>query len=147
MLDTPNDKQRLAFSLPGRAAFARLSRALARRARWLALAGLFPVTVVALSLVLRPTCGCALPPVPNLSALEAATHFLKEGDYRLAASTFDQLLHDENSAAIHAEALYGRGLSERGLGVEKAADADLAEARRLKSYVAMQFAAYSGAAR
>lgn len=56
---------------------------------------------------------------------------------------FDSLLHDQNSSAIYAEALYGRGLSRRAMGQVAAGEADLSKARELESRVADLFEIYS----
>jgi len=74
---------------------------------------------------------------------------LDEGNYRAAASTFDWLLHDQDSSEIYAEALYGRGLSKRAMGEGDAevGNADLTEARKLQSRVAELFEAYDHATR
>lgn len=60
---------------------------------------------------------------------------------------FDELVHDSNSSEIYPEALYGRGLSKRGMGQAQAGAADLSEAGKLQSRVADLFEAYGQAAR
>jgi hypothetical protein len=114
--------------------------------RWatpLLLAGLVLATAVGFGLGLRPSCGCAIPPTPNLLAFEVGGRFLNEKNYPAAASMFDSLLHDQNSSAIYAEALYGRGLSRRAMGEVEAGDADLSKARNLEPRVADLFEIYS----
>jgi hypothetical protein len=77
-----------------------------------------------------------------LLAFEVGGRFLNEGNYPAAASMFDLLLHDQDSSAIYAEALYGRGLSRRAMGQVEEGDADLGEARKLQSGVADLFEMY-----
>jgi hypothetical protein len=131
-----------ASSFSGRA--ARILRG--RRAGFI-LAGLVLLATAGLGLGLRPSCGCAIPPIPNLLAFEVGGRFLNEGNYQAAASTFDLLLHDQNSSEIYAEALYGRGLSKRAMGQADAGNVDLTAARKLQSRVAELFEMYSQAAR
>jgi hypothetical protein len=80
-------------------------------------------------------------------AFEVGQRFLNERNYPAAASTFDLLLHDQDSSAIYAEALYGRGLSRRAMGEADAGNADLSRARKLESRVADLFQIYAGATR
>jgi hypothetical protein len=79
-------------------------------------------------------------------AFGAGVRFLTEGNYAVASSAFDWVLHDQDSSEIYAEALYGRGLSKRAQGQAPAADADMAAARKLQPRVAEQFDLLSRAA-
>ncbi|HLH12181.1 MAG TPA: hypothetical protein VKV77_09935 [Methylovirgula sp.] len=92
---------------------------------------------------LRPgpqvVCGCVLPPIPNLLALEVGGRFFDQKNYQAAAGFFDDLLRDPNSAAIYAEALYGRGLSRSAMGQKDAGTRDMDAARKLKADVAYDF--------
>jgi hypothetical protein len=109
----------------------------------------FPRLLAAVALVVLATlaigprqksCACAIPPIPNLYEFSRGVLLLERGDYRTALLVFDDVVRDNNSAQIRAEALYGRGLSKSALGNGEGGDADRTAARQLVSSIEARFA-------